>query len=262
MMTLPDADFLNMLADAADIETMARFRTGIVVDAKSASDQIFDPVTDADRAAERAMRGIIEESFPHHAIIGEEFGASGEADEKWVLDPIDGTRPFICGIPTWGTLIGFMQGELATHGMLSQPFTRERYWATPDGAWGETDGRRIPLQTRPTKVLHEAILHTTSPDYFSDVAKVGFDRLAQAVRMTRYGGECYAAAMLAAGYIDLNYEPDVEPHDVVALIPIIERSGGVISTLSGGRAESGGAILASANPWLHQQALGFLNPPH
>lgn len=204
------------------------------------------------------MRKIIEAVFPSHAILGEEYGEIGDGAYKWVLDPIDGTRPFICGVPAWGTLIGFMRDGVAEMGMLSQPFTKERFWATSSGAWGKSAERSFRLKTRGTTSLHDAVLHTTSPDYFSEEGKARFARLTDAVRMTRYGGECYAVAMLAAGYIDLNFEPEVEPHDVVALIPIVEGAGGVISTLDGKRAENGGAVLASANPWLHEQALRLL----
>lgn len=133
MVILPDIDILHELADAADVQTMARFRTNAPI-AKGLGERSFDPVTEADRDAEAAMRQIINLRFPEHVILGEEFGAQGESRWKWVLDPIDGTRPFICGIPSWGTLIGFMDHDVAQRGMLSQPFNQERFWATLSGA--------------------------------------------------------------------------------------------------------------------------------
>ena len=259
MIVFPDIDFLHSLADAADLETMAHFRTAMKAEAKGKVGDAFDPVTEADRAAEVAMREMIAATFPDHAILGEEFGTSGDSCFTWVLDPIDGTRPFISGIASWGTLIGFVEGETARLGMVSQPFTEERFWASPTGAWRECRGERFAMRTRQTVDIAEAVLNTTSPDDFDARSRPALDQLASAVRMTRYGGECYAVAMLAAGFIDLNFEPELQPHDVVALIPIVEQAGGVITTLTGGRAEKGGAVLASANPVLHEQALRILN---
>ena len=166
MIVFPDIDFLHSLADAADLETMAHFRTAMKAEAKGKVGDAFDPVTEADRAAEVAMREMIAATFPDHAILGEEFGTSGDSCFTWVLDPIDGTRPFISGIASWGTLIGFVEGETARLGMVSQPFTEERFWASPTGAWRECRGERFAMRTRQTVDIAEAVLHTTSPDYF------------------------------------------------------------------------------------------------
>jgi histidinol phosphatase-like enzyme (inositol monophosphatase family) len=195
-MILPDTAFLHRLADLADAETMPRYRTDIAVDTKVKEGYSFDPVTEADREAEVAIRAEIGAHFPDHAILGEEFGLTGSGRVRWVLDPVDGTRPFICGLPVWGTLIGLTVDGRAELGMMSQPFTRERFWADRDGAWTERDGVRRPLATRDVGSLDRAILHTTSPEHFGDDLAPGFARLKAAVRMIRYSGECYAMAMI------------------------------------------------------------------
>lgn len=240
MSPYPDSHFLHKLADVADAQTLPLFKSGLAIDCKSDPRGEFDPVTEADRTAEAAMRAIIAQDFPEHAVLGEEFGETGKSDAQWVLDPIDGTRAFLCGMPMWGTLIGLMERGRAISGMLSQPFTGERFWADETGAWSGTTAKPMPLATSKVDDLSMAILHTTSPEYFDDTSRDGFTRLSKSVRMTRYGGECYAAAMVAAGHIHLNFEPVLESYDVVALIPIIERAGGLITRLDGGRPELGG----------------------
>lgn len=259
-MTIPDAAFLHYLADIADAETLPRYRHDLAIETKPKEGYTFDPVTEADREAEIAMRAAIGERFPDHAVLGEEMGLTGSGHHRWVLDPVDGTRPFICGLPVWGTLIGLTVDGRAELGMMSQPFTGERFWADRDGAWTQRNGVRQPLATRDIGDLDQAILHTTSPEHFGDDLAAGFERLKAAVRMTRYGGECYAMAMIAAGRIDLAIEPSLQPYDIVALIPIIERAGGVVTRLDGSRAEAGGAVLVSATAALHAEALRILNP--
>lgn len=255
---MPDAAFLHHLADLADAQTMPRYRTELATRSKTTDGDWFDPVTEADHLAEFAMRAAIAERFPDHAVWGEELGVTGSGSYRWVLDPIDGTRPFICGLPVWGTLIGLAENGRAILGMMSQPFTGERFWADGGGAYMERDGVRVRLATRQTVSLSEAILHTTSPLQAGDPCSSGFERLRKSVRMTRFGGECYAIAMLAAGRIDLAFEPSLQPHDIVALIPIIEQAGGIVTSLAGGRAEPGGAVLVAATPALHEQAMALL----
>ena len=258
MKNLPDISFFHRLAEAAETETLPRYRTNFDVDTKYKEGYTFDPVTDADRQAEVVIRALIGLEYPDHAILGEEFGLSGEGPIQWVLDPVDGTRPFICGLPVWGTLLGLMRDGRAEMGMMSQPFTGERFWGDASGAWGERNGNRYQLKTRDVGSLSRAILHTTSPEHYHGDLLVGFKRLQGQVRMTRYGGECYASAMLAAGHIDLCLEPSLQPYDIVALIPIIERAGGIVTRLDGGRAEVGGPVLAAATPALHAAALEIL----
>ncbi|TIU02208.1 MAG: histidinol-phosphatase [Mesorhizobium sp.] len=255
----PDSSFLHRLADLADAETLPRYMVELAVDTKPKPGYRFDPVTEADREAEIALRAAIMAEFPDHAVLGEEFRETGGgSDWRWVLDPVDGTRPFICGIPVWGTLIGLTVRGRAEMGMLSQPYIGERFWADATGSWRQRAGEPQPLRTRGIDTLSDAILHTNSPEHFHGDLKAGFERLNSAVKMTRYGGECYAFAMLAAGRIDLAVEPSLQPYDIVALIPIIEKAGGVITRLDGGRAEEGGPVLAAATPSLHRLALNEL----
>ncbi len=255
---LPSVEFLHELADAADRETMSRFRKPLDIDTKPKQGTSFDPVTEADREAERAIRALIESRFPDHSVMGEEFGTSGDGPLQWVLDPIDGTRPFICGIPVWGTLIGLKVDGYAHMGLMSQPVTRERFWADGANSWLKRDGCVVQLRTSSKDDLQSAILHTTSPELISQHPQFDFKALNDSVRMTRYGGECYAFAMLAAGQIDIIVEFSIQPYDVIAMIPIIEQAGGVMTTVSGGRPEGGGSVVASANPRLHEAALEIL----
>ena len=257
----PPVSFLHRLADAASGETLPRFRTELDVEEKFKPGYRFDPVTLADKEAERVLRDLISSEYPDHAILGEEYGETGTGPWKWVIDPVDGTRPFICGIPVWGTLIGLTLEDRSVMGMMSQPFTKERFWGDEEGAWAQDSSGTRRIRTRSTTDLSRAILHTNSPERYGDFPEVNFARLRDSVQMTRYGGECYAFAMLAAGQIDICLELALQPYDIVPLIPIIEQAGGVVTGLAGERPEAGGHILASANAALHEQALRALNLP-
>lgn len=250
-------EFMRRLAAAAAGETLPRFRRGSAVVNKLGSG--FDPVTEADREAERAIRALIGEAFPEDGILGEEFGlTNGEAARQWVIDPIDGTRAFISGIPLWGTLVGLTSGGRAIAGMMAQPFTGELYLADGDGAFLERGEQRRRLSTSTVEELPEATMCTTTPALFSSTQRPSYDRLEQEVRLPRYGTDCYAYAMLASGHIDLVVEPGLNPYDIVGLIPIIEQAGGVVTTFSGERAENGGNIIAAANATLHEKALAYV----
>ncbi|MCQ8783307.1 histidinol-phosphatase [Mangrovibrevibacter kandeliae] len=255
MTALPTLDFLIDLTEAAAAETLPRFRLPLDVDNKRPAD--FDPVTEADRAAERAIRTLIERTHPDHAILGEEYGASGAGDRCWVIDPIDGTRAFISGLPLWGTLIGFTVGGVARAGIMHQPFTGERFFADDSGAYAEGPGERHRLAVRQTRSLDAATLFTTTPRLFTGALAEPYERLERRVRLARYGADCYAFAMLAAGQIDLVVEAGLQPYDIVALIPIIEQAGGVVRRIDGSRAETGGDIIAAATPDLWEEAAAF-----
>lgn len=253
-----EPDFLRRLAAAAAAETLPRFRQAHAVDNKFAEG--FDPVTEADRAAERAIRALIGEVFPEDGILGEEFGAVASGNGRtWVIDPIDGTRAFISGLPLWGTLVGLTEEGRATCGLMAQPFTGELFAARDGKAFYEGPGGNRELKTRTTASLAEATLCTTTPALFSGSEREDYDRLERHVRLARYGTDCYAYCMLAAGHVDLVVETGLQAYDIVALIPIIEAAGGVITTRTGGRAEDGGAIVAAATPALHRAALDVLN---
>ncbi|AMM83444.1 histidinol-phosphatase [Martelella sp. AD-3] len=255
---LPDHAFFTRLADAAAAETLPRFRSGLDVDNKLSGG--FDPVTEGDRAAESAIRRLIEETYPDHGILGEEHGASGlDREYVWVIDPIDGTRAFISGVPVWGTLIGLYRNGRAVMGLMDQPFTGERFFADPGGSLFAGPGGPRRLKTRDCRELGAAVLFTTSPRIMGTAALSRYDRLERQVRLARYGIDCYAYCLLASGFADLVVESDLKPYDVGALIAIIEGAGGVISTWTGERPEHGGDIVAAATPALHEAALAELN---
>ncbi|BDA83484.1 histidinol-phosphatase [Aureimonas sp. SA4125] len=257
MTELPSRDFLFALADAAARESLPRFRREGAIDNKLVD--AFDPVTEADRAAERAIRALIEATYPDHAVLGEEYGTSGSGRHLWVIDPIDGTRAFISGVPVWGTLIGLCVDGVARVGIMHQPFTTERFWADGEAAFYDGPGGPRRLAVRATRDIAAATLFTTSPRLFTGGKATGFEALEAAARLTRFGTDCYAFAMLAAGHADLVVEAGLKPYDIVALIPIIEQAGGVITTYEGGRAENGGDVVAAATPELHAAALEILN---
>ena len=256
---LPDRAFFDRLADVASAETLPRFRAGIDVVNKQAGG--FDPVTEGDRAAETAIRTLIEASFPEHGILGEEHASVGlDRDRIWVIDPIDGTRAFISGLPTWGTLIGLYEKGRAKMGLIDQPFTRERYFA--DGTktfYRGPDGERV-LKVRDCGDLSNATLFTTSPHIFEGVEADLYRSVEAKVRLFRYGVDCYAYALLAAGHIDLVVESGLKPYDVGGLIPVVEQAGGIMTSWTGGRAEMGGTVVAAGSRAVHEQVLRLLNP--
>lgn len=253
------AEFIRRIAAAAANETLPRFRSAAGVVNKELSG--FDPVTEADREAELAIKRTILDAYPDHGILGEEHGTVNEgADHVWVIDPIDGTRAFISGLPVWGTLVGLTIGGDAVAGMMSQPFTGELFYADGDASRYEGPGGPRVLRTRKTTRLADATLFTTTPALFKGAARAVYDRFETMVRMPRYGADCYAFAMVAAGHVDIVTDPGLKPYDIVALIPIIEQAGGVVTTFDGGPAEGGGDILAAATPELHAAAMAALKP--
>jgi len=276
-------DFAAVLAQAASEITLPHFRTGGAVTHKTAQARkaMFNPVTEADRAAEARMRELIENQFPTHAIIGEEYGAKppNETDKtdkqtaslEWVLDPIDGTAAFITGSPLWGTLIALSADGKPILGLFDQPFTGERIIGAvgQDTIWTRHIAPNAPsntseqktLRTSPCSDLAEAKLATTSPAFFEGQAgEAEMAKASRAARLIRYGGDCYNYMMLAAGHIDAVIERDLKLWDVQALIPIIEGAGGVISDWQGGHAAQSGEIIASSNATLHEQLLANFAP--
>lgn len=257
---LPDLSFFEAVAEAAAAETLPRFRMPVTIDNKEAAG--FDPVTEADRAAELAIRALISERFPEHGILGEEHGDVGlDREFVWVIDPIDGTRAFISGLPVWGTLVGLYHDGKAVMGMMDQPFTGERFVAEPGNALVRRNGQLSLMRTRTGVALDQAILMTTSPFIFSDDLASSYRRVEQSVRLARYGCDCYAYAMLASGHVDLVVESDLKPYDVGGLIPLVEQAGGKMTTWNGGSPESGGNIIAAGSPELHAEAMELLNRP-
>jgi histidinol phosphatase-like enzyme (inositol monophosphatase family) len=248
---------LHELCDLAERETMPRFRLGIGVENKDKA--AFDPVTQADHAAEAAIRDWLGKHLPAHGIVGEEAGPSNpDAEFVWHIDPVDGTRAFICGLPSWGTLIGLAQHGRIIAGVMAQPFTGERYLAAGAGAWLRHGECNQPLTTRATQDLSTAMMMSTSPYLFAAGDIDRYRELEKRCRMTRYGFDCYAYAMLASGHIDLVVESGLKSYDVAALIAIIEQAGGRITDWDGNNALPGGRILAAANPNLHGEAMKVL----
>jgi myo-inositol-1(or 4)-monophosphatase len=248
------------LADASGKVILRHFRKPIAVDNK-AGGSAFDPVTEADRAGERAIRRRLAALHPDHGILGEELGHQRSASPyTWVIDPIDGTRAFITGMPLWGTLIGVTHDGVARVGMMDQPYTRERIWSAGGSTvWRSVDGRSRKVKTAPCGRLVDARLTSTSPDLFANPSEAAaFAELKARARLTRFGGDCYAYCLLAAGHIDIVVESGLQPYDIVALIPIIEGAGGIVTTWEGGRAENGGRIVACGDRRLHATALEIL----
>ncbi|MEP1934076.1 MAG: histidinol-phosphatase [Roseibium sp.] len=252
--TLPSshefAPFLDLLADAASAAIMPHFRQGFTVDNKWETG--FDPVTVADKNGETVMRALINKYHPDHGILGEEHGAENlDAENVWVLDPIDGTRAFITGLPTWGSLIGLKTSGKPSLGMMMQPYIGERFAGDCHSAWFLGPQGQSVLKTRSCNELKEATIFTTSPALFSETERPEFDRIEAEARLSRYGTDCYAFCMVAAGHADVTIETGLQPYDIVALVPIIEGAGGVVTTWSGGSPTDGGQILASGDPRLH-----------
>lgn len=253
------AAFVDELARTAGDAILPFFRTALAIDNKKRKGD-FDPVTAADRAAETAMRALIRKHFPAHGIVGEEFeDVKSDAPYTWVLDPIDGTKSFIAGMPVWGTLIGLMKDGAPVYGMMAQPFIRESF--TGDGARAKYRGPagERKLMTRACASIEDALLFTTSPHLFTPEEGERYRQAEKQARLVRYGGDCYAYCMVAAGHVDLVIEAGLDAYDIVPLIPIIEGAGGAVTNWQGGSAASGGQIIAAGDKRLVDAAVKLLN---
>ena len=243
------------LADAAGAEIRPYFRRPLVVDDKPD----LTPVTAADRAAEAAMRALIEEQFPDHGIIGEEFGrVREEAEFSWVLDPIDGTKSFISGVPLFGTLIALTHHRRPILGIIDQPISRER-WVGATGRPTTLNG--TPIRCRPCSGLVAATLFATTPEMFKGDDAIAFARVSAAVKLTRFGADCYAYGLVAAGFVDLVLEASLKPYDFCAMVPIVEGAGGVATDWRGTALDlaSDGRILIAGDRRAHEAALALLD---
>jgi myo-inositol-1(or 4)-monophosphatase len=250
--------FVEQLATVAGETVLPFFRTALSVTDKGAG--AFDPVTAADHAAETAMRALIHKTFPEHGIVGEEFGAERpDAEYVWVLDPIDGTKSFIAGMPVWGTLIALTRFGEPVFGMMSQPFIGERFSGDGGAARYRGPAGERDLRVRSCAALSDAVLFTTSPLLMNDADRSIFAKVEARVRLSRYGGDCYAYCMLAAGHVDLVIETGLKPYDVVPLVPIITGAGGVVTTWENGSPLTGGRIVAAGDKRVHEAALKILS---
>ena len=253
--------FIGRLATSSGETILPFFRTSLSIDNKSSAQESreFDPVTEADRAAEAVMRRLIKANFPQHGIVGEEFGNEREdADYVWVLDPIDGTKSFIAGFPIWGTLIALLHKGTPVFGMMHQPYVGERFSGDSGSAHYKGRSGERKLQVRRCASLRDATLFTTSPLLMNGSDRGAFDRVQAAVRLTRFGGDCYSYCMLAAGHLDLVVETDLKPYDIAALIPIITGAGGIVTTWEGKPAQNGGRIIAAGDARVHEAAIKLL----
>ena len=259
-----EAELISVAAEmaaAARVATLAHFRSS-ALSADSKETARFDPVTIADREAEAAMRAVLARRRPGDGILGEEMGtAAGETGLTWVLDPIDGTRGYLAGTPTWGVLIAVADAQGPIYGVIDQPFIGERF----EGGFGLS--RVIgplgehPLACRSPRALADAILLSTFPEVGTTLEGAAFRRVAGAVRLVRYGMDCYGYALLAAGQVDLVIEAGLQAYDVAAPIAVIEAAGGIVTDWQGRPCHHGGQVIAAANVEVHRAALALLQAP-
>jgi myo-inositol-1(or 4)-monophosphatase len=258
MTAIDFAAFVDKLATVSGEAILPFFRTSLGVEDKGSAAG-FDPVTAADRAAESAMRALIKSSFPEHGIVGEEYGNErADAEYVWVLDPIDGTKSFITGMPAWGSLIALTRNGEPVFGMMHQPFIRERFAGDGGATRYRGPAGERELHVRPCATLADAMMFTTSPQLMNDADRLAFGRVEAAVRLSRYGGDCYAYCMLAAGHVDLVIETGLKPHDIVALIPIVQGAGGIVTNWEGESAVKGGRVVAAGDKRVHAAAMKLL----
>ena len=251
--------FARHLAEEAAKAILPHFRQDVAVEVKTGA--VWDPVTEADRGAERVMRNLIEMRFPDHGILGEEYGAkTGNSGFTWILDPVDGTRAFICGMPTWATLIGLnFEGEPML-GVMSQPFVGEVFFGNPSGAWVDYRGTARTLKVRHRRPLADAVLTTTAPElYRTEMEKGALQRLTSSTRLTRYGGDAYFFCVMASGQVDIAMDARMEPYDIAPLLPIIRGAGGVASTWDRGNPAMGGNVITASSPELLEEALAVIH---
>lgn len=251
--------FAEEVVHEAGAIALRYFRRPLAVNNKR-HDGRFDPVTVADREIESHIRARIGARYPGHGIVGEEHGERESASRvSWIIDPIDGTRAFISGVPAWGILLGLREDARCIAGLVHQPYLEETFVGSPPKAWLSRRGDRRPLGTRADSRLADAILYCTHPSMFEHAADLdAFQRVAAACRLMRYGGDCYSYCLLALGCVDLVIEGGLQAYDIQPLIPIIEAAGGVVSGARGESAESGGFVVAAANRELHREVLELL----
>lgn len=252
-----DLAFAHRLADAAGAAILPHFRRQTSVENKVGAG--FDPVTIADRSAEQAMRDLINIERPDDGVLGEEFPELESRNGwSWTLDPIDGTRGFIAGTPTWTVLIALTYENVPVLGVIDQPHTGERFLGHQGWAELATRSERRALKVSDVATLETAILVTTDPYLFQADEAARFAAVRKAARLTRYGMDGYGYGLLAAGGVDLVIESGLAPYDWHALIPVIKGAGGIVTNWSGESEYSDGALVAAATPQLHAQAIAKL----
>jgi inositol-phosphate phosphatase/L-galactose 1-phosphate phosphatase/histidinol-phosphatase len=245
----------NELADAVRPIAARYFRTPVAIDDKA--DQ--SPVTIADREAETAMRAILERHVPEHGIFGEEHGAvRTDAEYVWVLDPIDGTKAFITGLPIFGTLIALLHRGKPVMGVIDQPILKER-WLGVEGQRSTFNGQPISVRTCPS--LDRAYMYSTAPIMFPGAYAAPHEALTKKVKLFRWGGDCYAYGLLASGHVDLVVEASLQLYDFAALVPVVKGAGGLMTDWRGKELDmhSDGAVLAAGDAKVQAEAMGILD---
>lgn len=252
-------DVGHELADVARKATLSYFRSADLKTENKERDG-FDPVTAADKASEEAMRAVLARRRPDDGILGEEYGQSeGSSGLTWVLDPIDGTRAYLSGTPTWGVLIGLRTSEHALMGIIDQPYIGERFVGGFGSARVLGPQGEVVATTRKPRPLSEAIIFTTFPEVGTEAEGKAFHTLAKETKLTRYGMDCYAYGLLAAGQIDLVVEAGLQAYDIMAPIAVIEAAGGIVTDWQGNPVLDGGRAIAAANADIHAAAMDILN---
>ncbi len=254
-----DAFALELTAAAAAV-TVPLFRADDLGEEDKGGAAGFDPVTRADRDAEATIRRLIAARHPDHGVIGEEYGEDRpEAEWTWMLDPIDGTRAFIAGLPLWTTLIALRHHGRPLLGLIAQPYLGEVFIGGPDGSRLVRPGHADrPLVTRRGIALDQAIIACTDEAQFLGAERNAWDRVRASTRLARFGGDAYAYAMLALGRIDLVIESGLKPWDWSALVPVVEGAGGRLTDWSGGDELAPGRIIAAGDPALVAPATALL----
>lgn len=248
----------HALADAARSAILPHFRLPALATANKEDDG-FDPVTEGDRAAERAMRDVLAAQRPQDGIFGEEYGQTeGTSGLTWVLDPIDGTRGFISGTPTWGVLIALSDASGPIFGIVDQPYIKERFAGGFGHAYVDGPHGRRDLASRAESALSDAILFTTFPEVGTVSEGAAFKAVSQKVKLTRYGMDCYAYMLVATGQVDLVIEAGLNAYDIQGPMAVVQAAGGIVTNWQGGPAHQGGQVIAAANAAIHAEALAIL----
>lgn len=250
------AEFALQAARGAGAVILPHFRESIEIADKGGA-RGYDPVTEADRAAEAAISAAIAGRFPDHAIEGEEHGRrAGSSRYTWVIDPIDGTRSFILGHLHWATLIALNDGVRPIVGVVHQPYVGESFVAVNGGAEWMRGRERRSLHVRACRRVEDAVIATTDPRHFASTPqRAAYAAVTDGARLVRFGGDCYCYTQLAMGLVDIVIETGLKPYDIQALIPLIENAGGIVTDWRGGRCDGGGDVLACGDRALHASLL-------
>ncbi len=246
--------FALSLVETAAAEILPHFRQNAPIDIKVA--ETWDPVTEGDRAGERAIRLLIEKRYPTHGIIGEEYGTkSGSSGLTWILDPVDGTRAFVIGLPTWATLIGLYADGKPLLGVMCQPFVGDTFYGHQGGAWLNHRGAHQPIKVGPARHLADCMAGTTSPHLYKGESGAAFERLRGNMKSMRYGLDCYAYSLMASGHLDIAMDPGLQIYDIAALIPIMQGAGAVVSSWTDNDPSQGGNVICASSQTLLDEAL-------